>query len=66
MNAIIYGGTACRGAEIFVTTEPCNDCLKKIISAGIVRVTFNEPYYHEDMRLRKYLIKESGIDTVQS
>jgi len=44
VNAIRNAGRACRGAEIFVTLEPCNHtgktppCTRAILEAGITRV----------------------------
>lgn len=37
-------GVAVAGKEIFVTTFPCHNCAKHIIAAGIVKVTYLEPY----------------------
>jgi deoxycytidylate deaminase len=37
-------GVSLRGATLFVTTFPCHNCTKHIISAGIRRVIFMEPY----------------------
>jgi len=37
-------GVSLKGATLFVTTFPCHNCTKHIISAGIRRVIFMEPY----------------------
>jgi deoxycytidylate deaminase len=37
-------GVSLRGATLFVTTFPCHNCTKHIISAGIKRVVYMEPY----------------------
>lgn len=37
-------GRSLQGATIFVTTFPCHNCAKHIVSAGITRVVFIEPY----------------------
>jgi dCMP deaminase len=54
-------GTACDNCVMFVTTMPCNVCLKKIIGAGIRKVYVLEPYYldHEGEKLRQDLLSEA-------
>ena len=37
-----------RGATLYVTCQPCLECAKLIIQAGIVRVVFDEPYRLND------------------
>ncbi len=47
MNAISDAarlGRSIRGATLYVTTFPCHNCAKHIISCGISRVVFIEPY----------------------
>jgi len=47
MNAISDAarlGRAVKGATLYVTTFPCHNCAKHIISSGISRVIFIEPY----------------------
>lgn len=47
MNAISDAarlGRAVQGATLFVTTFPCHNCAKHIISSGISRIVFIEPY----------------------
>lgn len=50
-----------QGATLFVTTFPCHNCAKHIISAGIEKVVFVEPYpkskalmMHEDSITQKW------------
>lgn len=46
-NAIAWAareGIATRGGELHCTTEPCLDCAKLLINAGVVRVVYCEPY----------------------
>ncbi|MGI5846063.1 MAG: deoxycytidylate deaminase [Alphaproteobacteria bacterium] len=47
MNAIAFAaknGISTNKATLYCTTEPCNDCLKAIIAAGIKRVVYSEKY----------------------
>lgn len=47
MNAILFAaknGISTDECTLYCTHEPCDQCLKNIIQAGITRVVFNEPY----------------------
>jgi deoxycytidylate deaminase len=37
-------GTSVRGCNMYVTTFPCHECARNIVSAGIARVVYIEPY----------------------
>lgn len=46
-NAIAYAarhGISTKGSTLYCTLSPCESCAKSIISAGITRVVFLEPY----------------------
>jgi dCMP deaminase len=46
-NALLQAamiGTACEGSTIYVTCQPCNNCAKMLINAGIVRVIYEGDY----------------------
>lgn len=42
--AIARQSTSAVGATLYTTTFPCHNCAKHILTAGIVRVVFVEPY----------------------
>jgi cytidine deaminase len=42
-DAVRYG-ISTAGCTLYTTTFPCHDCAKHIISAGIARVVYVEPY----------------------
>lgn len=47
MNAILFAaksGISTNGCTLYCTHEPCDQCLKNIIQAGVKRVVFKEPY----------------------
>lgn len=47
INAISFAaktGISTDGATLYCTAEPCNDCLKAIIAAGIKRIVYAEKY----------------------
>lgn len=70
MNAILFAakhGVSVEGATMYVTTEPCHQCLKNTAAAGINRVIFNRHYYREDEKLkdRKYkFAKDIGLSLI--
>ena len=46
-NAIVQGalnGITLRGGSLYVTHQPCNNCAKMIVNAGIARVIFDGEY----------------------
>ncbi|MBI5520893.1 MAG: hypothetical protein HY916_12655 [Desulfovibrio sp.] len=48
MEAILSAARGCkaglRGGTLYVTTYPCDNCVKHILAAGIKRVVYIEPY----------------------
>lgn len=49
-NAILQAakiGVSCAGATMYVTCQPCNNCAKMIINAGINRVIYEGDYPDE-------------------
>lgn len=61
LNAIIQAaihGVSTRGAIMYITHEPCFNCTKAIINAGIKELIFKNPY--PDKIARKFL-KQAGI-----
>lgn len=60
-NAIIqcaYNGVSCKDAKIYITTTPCNMCLKQIINSGITEIIACEPYTDE---MAVKLLKETNV-----
>lgn len=52
-------GIACDGATMYVTCQPCNNCAKMIINAGIARVIY-EGDYPDDFSLE--LFRQSNME----
>lgn len=49
-NALLQAaqvGVSCEGATVYVTCQPCNNCAKMIINAGIRRVIYEGDYPDE-------------------
>lgn len=51
-RALRQAGERARGGIVYTTTFPCFGCAEKIISAGIARVIFTEPYPDSESSLR--------------
>ena len=47
------------GATLYVTCQPCFDCAKLIIQAGIKRVVYSEDYHSND---GLYLLRKAGVE----
>jgi len=48
MNAILNKNTASvRGARLYASLFPCNDCCKLILQSGIVEVVYLSDKYHD-------------------
>lgn len=63
-NAILKVASStqsCRGATLYITLSPCQDCSKLIHQAGIKRVVFEKAY--KDLSGVKFLEK-AGVDIV--
>ena len=64
-NAIIQAalhGVSTDGATLYIKFEPCFNCAKMIINAGIKRVVCQKKYHAAELT-RKFL-KEAGIELV--
>ncbi len=64
-NAVIQAavhGISIRGADIYVTCQPCIICAKMIINAGIKRVVFSGEYPDD---LARGFFEEGGVELVR-
>src|SRR6202142_1343836 len=64
-NAIVQGalhGVSLEGATAYCTHQPCVNCSKLLISAGIVRIVFETAYPDA---VGSALLAEAGIEIVQ-
>ena len=64
-NTIIqaaYHGVSIRDATLYCTNLPCSICFKMIISAGIVKIVYEEGYPDY---LTERMLKESNIEIEQ-
>lgn len=65
LNALLnYSGTDMRGAKIYTTLFPCNECTKALIQAGIKEVIYISDKYATTPSViaAKKMMKSAGID----
>jgi dCMP deaminase len=57
VQAALYG-VAIGGSTIYTTTQPCVQCAKILINAGITEIIYGEAYPDE---LSEEMLAESGV-----
>ncbi len=68
MNALIWAarkGICIENATIYVTLEPCSECSKNLIAAGIKRIVYNKPYEYTNSDTISKFIKDNGVEIAQ-
>lgn len=68
LNAILNRSTgSLKGAKIYVTLFPCNECAKAIIQSGIKEVIYREDKYADTdgVKASKKMFSMSGVATRQ-
>lgn len=68
MNALIWAarkGISIEGATIYVTLEPCSECSKNLIAAGIKEIVYDRAYEHTDSSVISKFIKDNGVKIYQ-
>lgn len=66
MNALLYAaknGISVDGATMYCTLQPCWQCTKNLIQAGIERVVYSQKYERleeEDQKLQEFL-SDNGV-----
>jgi dCMP deaminase len=64
MNGILFAakhGISLQDCVIYITLEPCNNCMKNLIGLGIKTVYFNKSYDLRDDSWDKFRV-ENGVD----
>ncbi|MEA3512051.1 MAG: deaminase [Campylobacterota bacterium] len=64
MNAIIWAareGISIKGADIYVTLEPCSECSKNLIASGIKRIVYDRAYEHTNSDIVSKFLKDNGV-----
>jgi len=62
LQTSLLGGTSLAGATLYTTTFPCLLCAKKIITVGIKRVIWLEPYPDKDA---KEMLEKAGVELIE-
>ena len=68
MNAIIWAarkGISIEGATIYVTLEPCSECSKNLIAAGIEKIVFKKAYEHTNSEIVSKFLKDNKVQIEQ-
>ena len=68
MNALIWAarkGISIEDGTIYVTLEPCSECSKNLIAAGIKEIVYNRAYEHTDSSIISKFIKDNGVEIRQ-
>lgn len=52
-------GVSAEGSTLYVSCEPCDDCMKLVETVGVKQVIFREPYPTKMSALRKYFKAQS-------
>lgn len=64
LNAILnYSGTNMKGAKVYTTLFPCNECTKALIQAGIKEVIYMSDKYadSDSVKASKRMMDASGV-----
>ena len=64
LNAILnYSGSRLKGARVYVSLFPCNECAKAIIQAGIKEIIYLSDKYadSESVKASKWLFDLTGV-----
>ena len=60
LNAILNATCSLKGSVLYVTHEPCEECLKAIIQAGIKEVNYIYPYKNNPI-VRKRILEATHL-----
>ena len=64
MNAIIWAarkGISIEGGTIYVTLEPCSECSKNLIAAGIEKIVYLKAYEHTNSQIVSKFLKDNKV-----
>jgi dCMP deaminase len=66
-NALMNTVAEARGADLYVTLHPCNECAKLLIQGGVRQVTFLSDKYrgHDAFVAARRLLEVSGVKVKQ-
>jgi len=58
-----YGGGSIRGATVYCTLFPCNECAKALIQSGVKRVVYLSDKYgdSDSVQASKLMFRMTGV-----
>ncbi|MDA9128919.1 deaminase [Candidatus Gracilibacteria bacterium] len=65
MNALVWAarrGISIEGATVYVTLQPCFQCTKNIVAAGIKRIVYANSYAHQNQEATEKFLRDSGVE----
>jgi len=68
MNAIIWAarqGISIEDSTLYCTFEPCSECSKNIIAAGIKRIVFKHKYEYNNTNIIDKFLVDCGVEKIQ-
>lgn len=63
MNAVLKAGTACQGADMYVTLYPCETCARMMAQAGIKHVYYLEDHHNNADQVNMYGMHAIKLNT---
>ena len=64
LNAILNAHKDLRGSHLYTTLEPCKECVKAIIQAGIVKIIYLN-HYLNDIEVRDKMLSHANIESIK-
>lgn len=61
LNAILNSTTSLKGATLYVSLFPCNECAKAIIQSGISSIKFLESRTDDAFRISEEMLETAGV-----
>ena len=65
MNALVWAARRwipIEWATVYVTLQPCFQCTKNIVAAGIKRIVYANTYAHQDQEATEKFLKDTGVE----
>ena len=64
LNAILNAHKDLQGSHLYTTLEPCKECVKAIIQAGISKIVYLE-HYIDNIEVRDKMLSHANIESIK-
>lgn len=64
LNAILNAHKDLQGSHLYTTLEPCKECVKAIIQAGISKIVYLE-HYTDNIEVRDKMLSHANIESIK-